>query len=257
MRRRARLIAGATSGRRVRPVAKMRCPPQRGRLAAIGASTASIPRRPGRLGSRSARSAPQPERPCAGSRPTWWIVYGTRIIKCHAQGSVAAPFINYHAGINPKYRGQNGAYWARSQGERHPRRGTVHSIDEGIDTGGRSLPGGGRLRAQRQHRPLPAPTNGRGPAPHAPRGGGCPQGECRRGALTCRPASVPPDAVGLLRTRRAHQAWRGLTRLWPGSGAARHHELGQNASVLTTPAVPGPSSGSPTAWGGTTGGRAA
>ena len=63
------------------------------------------------------------------------VVYGTRIIKRETLQCVPAPFINYHAGVNPKYRGQNGAYWARS--ERDPAHAgvTVHLVDEGVDTG--------------------------------------------------------------------------------------------------------------------------
>jgi methionyl-tRNA formyltransferase len=50
-------------------------------------------------------------------RPDLVVVYGTRIIKRDTLASVAVPFINYHAGVNPKYRGQNGAYWARSNAD--------------------------------------------------------------------------------------------------------------------------------------------
>jgi hypothetical protein len=63
------------------------------------------------------------------------VVYGTRIIKWRTLGAVAAPFINYHAGINPKYRGQNGAYWARSRADHAHAGVTVHLVDEGVDTG--------------------------------------------------------------------------------------------------------------------------
>jgi folate-dependent phosphoribosylglycinamide formyltransferase PurN len=63
------------------------------------------------------------------------VVYGTRIIKGETLRSVTAPFINYHAGINPKYRGQNGAYWARSAGDPAHAGVTVHLVDEGVDTG--------------------------------------------------------------------------------------------------------------------------
>ncbi len=63
------------------------------------------------------------------------VVYGTRIIKRETLQCVAAPFINYHAGVNPKYRGQNGAYWARSQGDPAHAGVTVHLVDEGVDTG--------------------------------------------------------------------------------------------------------------------------
>jgi hypothetical protein len=63
------------------------------------------------------------------------VVYGTRIIKRDTLQSVVAPFINYHAGVNPKYRGQNGAYWARSNGDPAHAGVTVHLVDEGVDTG--------------------------------------------------------------------------------------------------------------------------
>jgi Formyl transferase len=63
------------------------------------------------------------------------VVYGTRILKRDTLYAVAAPFINYHAGINPKYRGQNGAYWARSNGDPAHAGVTVHLVDEGVDTG--------------------------------------------------------------------------------------------------------------------------
>jgi folate-dependent phosphoribosylglycinamide formyltransferase PurN len=68
-------------------------------------------------------------------RPDVVVVYGTRIIKRQTLGSVAAPFINYHAGINPKYRGQNGAYWARSNADPAHAGVTIHLVDEGVDTG--------------------------------------------------------------------------------------------------------------------------
>lgn len=63
------------------------------------------------------------------------VVYGTRIIKRDTLQSGPAPFINYHAGVNPKYRGQNGAYWARSNRDPAHAGVTVHLVDEGVDTG--------------------------------------------------------------------------------------------------------------------------
>lgn len=63
------------------------------------------------------------------------IVYGTRIIKPATLACIRAPFINYHAGVNPKYRGQNGAYWARSNGDAEHAGVTVHLVDDGVDTG--------------------------------------------------------------------------------------------------------------------------
>ena len=92
-------------------------------------------------------------------RPDVVVVYGTRIIKRATLRCVAAPFINYHAGVNPKYRGQNGAYWARSNARsracrRHRapgRRGRRHRR--------RALPGPRRVRsadniATYQHRQM-------------------------------------------------------------------------------------------------------
>jgi len=69
-------------------------------------------------------------------RPHVVVVYGTRIIKRETLACTPAPFINYHAGVNPKYRGQNGAYWARSTGDPAHAGVTVHLVDEGVDTGG-------------------------------------------------------------------------------------------------------------------------
>lgn len=62
-------------------------------------------------------------------------VYGTRIISQRTLEAVEAPFINYHAGINPKYRGQHPAYWARVAGDDENAGVTVHLVDKGVDTG--------------------------------------------------------------------------------------------------------------------------
>jgi methionyl-tRNA formyltransferase len=67
--------------------------------------------------------------------PSVVIVYGTRIIKPPTLACVPAPFINYHAGINPKYRGQHGAYWARCNHDPEHAGVTIHLVDAGIDTG--------------------------------------------------------------------------------------------------------------------------
>lgn len=69
------------------------------------------------------------------ARPDVVLVYGTRILKKATLACVAAPFINYHAGYNPLYRGQHGAYWALVSGDRDHAGLTVHLVDEGVDTG--------------------------------------------------------------------------------------------------------------------------
>lgn len=62
-------------------------------------------------------------------------VYGTRLIRDETLGCVPAPFINYHAGINPKYRGQDPGYWALANGDPDNAGITVHLVDRGVDTG--------------------------------------------------------------------------------------------------------------------------
>lgn len=63
------------------------------------------------------------------------MVVGTRLIDATTLKAVDAPFINYHAGITPKYRGAHGGYWAKAAGETENFGVTVHLIDTGIDTG--------------------------------------------------------------------------------------------------------------------------
>jgi hypothetical protein len=72
----------------------------------------------------------------AGIRPSVVAVYGTRIIRRDTLRAVDVPFINYHAGINPKYRGQHPGYWALVNGDPGNAGITVHLVDEGVDTGG-------------------------------------------------------------------------------------------------------------------------
>lgn len=63
------------------------------------------------------------------------MVVGTRIIGKRTLGCIDAPFINYHPGLTPKYRGMNGAYWTLANGDSRNLAVTVHLVDEGVDTG--------------------------------------------------------------------------------------------------------------------------
>lgn len=63
------------------------------------------------------------------------FVVSTRIISSETLAAVDAPFINYHSGINPAYRGMFGGYFALAKGEPEHFGATVHLIDEGVDTG--------------------------------------------------------------------------------------------------------------------------
>jgi methionyl-tRNA formyltransferase len=68
-------------------------------------------------------------------RPSVVLVMGTRLIEEAMLRAANAPFVNYHAGITPKYRGVHGAYWARAKGDAANCGVTIHLIDKGIDTG--------------------------------------------------------------------------------------------------------------------------
>jgi folate-dependent phosphoribosylglycinamide formyltransferase PurN len=68
-------------------------------------------------------------------RPKVVLVVGTRIISRKVLAAVEAPFINYHDGITPKYRGIHGGYWASARNDLANFGVTVHLVDPGIDTG--------------------------------------------------------------------------------------------------------------------------
>lgn len=63
------------------------------------------------------------------------FVISTRMIGKRTLACVDAPFINYHSGINPAYRGMYGGYFALANGEPEHFGATVHLVDEGVDTG--------------------------------------------------------------------------------------------------------------------------
>jgi folate-dependent phosphoribosylglycinamide formyltransferase PurN len=69
-------------------------------------------------------------------QPAVILVVGSRIIAGQVLGAIDASFINYHAGITPKYRGIHGGYWAKAAADDGNFGITVHLVDEGIDTGG-------------------------------------------------------------------------------------------------------------------------
>ncbi|CDN48207.1 formyl transferase [Neorhizobium galegae] len=59
-----------------------------------------------------------------------------RILSPATLAAIPCPVINFHAGINPMYRGQMGGYWSRVEGDEKNFGATVHLVDKGIDTGG-------------------------------------------------------------------------------------------------------------------------
>lgn len=69
-------------------------------------------------------------------QPSVVLIVGTRMIGRATLASIDAPFINYHAGVNPKYRGMCGGYWALANGNPEHFGVTLHLVDQGVDTGG-------------------------------------------------------------------------------------------------------------------------
>jgi len=59
-----------------------------------------------------------------------------RIMKASVLAQITCPVLNYHAGINPQYRGVNGGYWALASSDPENFGTTVHLVDAGVDTGG-------------------------------------------------------------------------------------------------------------------------
>ncbi|WP_110033159.1 formyl transferase [Hoeflea marina] len=71
----------------------------------------------------------------AGARPAVVLLAGCRMLSRATLAAIPCPVINYHAGINPKYRGVQGGYWARALGDPGNYGTTVHLVDAGVDTG--------------------------------------------------------------------------------------------------------------------------
>jgi hypothetical protein len=59
-----------------------------------------------------------------------------RILSPATLAAIPCPVINFHAGINPMYRGQMGGYWSLVERDEGNFGATVHLVDKGIDTGG-------------------------------------------------------------------------------------------------------------------------
>jgi hypothetical protein len=68
-------------------------------------------------------------------KPDVVVVIGTRIIGRQTLEAIKVPLINCHSGVNPKYRGQAGGYWALAMGDPENAGVTVHLVDKGVDTG--------------------------------------------------------------------------------------------------------------------------
>ena len=68
-------------------------------------------------------------------QPAAIFTISCRILSPATLHSLQCPVINFHAGINPAYRGQMGGYWALVEKDRGNFGATVHLVDKGVDTG--------------------------------------------------------------------------------------------------------------------------
>ena len=69
-------------------------------------------------------------------KPAALLLVSCRMMKAETLAAIACPVLNFHAGINPQYRGLQGGYWSRVQSDEANFGTTVHLVDPGVDTGG-------------------------------------------------------------------------------------------------------------------------
>lgn len=69
-------------------------------------------------------------------RPQVILTISCRLLSRQTLAASPCPVINFHAGINPAYRGQMGGYWSLVEGDAGNFGATVHLVDAGTDTGG-------------------------------------------------------------------------------------------------------------------------
>lgn len=80
-------------------------------------------------------NGPECLRAIVNIKPGIVLLAGCRLLSKTTLGGMPCPVLNYHAGINPKYRGMNGGYWARVCDDLENFGTTVHLVDAGVDTG--------------------------------------------------------------------------------------------------------------------------
>lgn len=69
------------------------------------------------------------------AQPGVVFLVSCRMLAKPTLAAIPCPVINYHAGVNPMYRGLNGGYFALARGDAGNFGSTVHLVDAGVDTG--------------------------------------------------------------------------------------------------------------------------
>ncbi len=72
----------------------------------------------------------------ASLQPAVVFLISCRMLRPDTLAVIPCPVLNFHAGINPQYRGLMGGYWALVNNDAGNFGVTVHLVDEGLDTGG-------------------------------------------------------------------------------------------------------------------------
>jgi hypothetical protein len=68
-------------------------------------------------------------------KPAVIFTISCRLLSRTTLAQFTCPVINFHAGINPYYRGQMGGYWSLVENDPGNFGATVHLVDAGVDTG--------------------------------------------------------------------------------------------------------------------------
>lgn len=68
-------------------------------------------------------------------RPAVLLAVSCRMLRPETLAAIPCPVLNFHAGINPQYRGLQGGYWSRIMADEENFGATVHLVDAGVDTG--------------------------------------------------------------------------------------------------------------------------
>lgn len=68
-------------------------------------------------------------------KPDVILTISCRLLSRRTLAAMPCSIVNFHAGINPGYRGQMGAYWARVERDVENFGATLHLVDAGTDTG--------------------------------------------------------------------------------------------------------------------------
>ncbi|MCJ8052242.1 formyl transferase [Shinella curvata] len=83
----------------------------------------------------SSANSPELLKILADMRPSALLLFSCRMLKGETLAAISCPVLNFHAGINPQYRGLQGGYWSRIERDEENFGGTVHLVDAGVDTG--------------------------------------------------------------------------------------------------------------------------